>query len=95
MSYKANLFYQRIQPTLTQTPTPYTFQLLILATTQGTADRVRIDDVDLIHGPCPPSLTCNFDDESQTCMWENAFELGASLPWSIGSGSENISAGPE
>lgn len=65
-----------------------------MGVTNEVLSRVYLDDLELVDGVCPPDLTCNFDDESQSCKWDNYFPEGATLPWSFGSGSENISSAP-
>ncbi|XP_050708969.1 MAM and LDL-receptor class A domain-containing protein 1-like [Eriocheir sinensis] len=70
------------------------YQVLFVGVTNEVLSRVNLDDLELVEGVCPPDLTCSFDDESQSCRWEDYFPEGAMLPWSFGSGSENISSAP-
>lgn len=65
-----------------------------MGATNEVVSRVSLDDLELVEGVCPPDLTCSFDDQSQSCKWEDYFPEGAILPWSLGSGSENISSAP-
>lgn len=62
--------------------------------TTTTYGEVSLDDLELVDGICPPPLTCSFDDETENCRWDNCFTCGATLPWDLGSGSENVSSGP-
>nr|XP_053646985.1 MAM and LDL-receptor class A domain-containing protein 1-like [Cherax quadricarinatus] len=70
------------------------YQIWIISHTGNPEDEIKLDDVAIISGPCPASLTCSFDDETEACEWENFFTDSATLPWSIGSGSENITSAP-
>lgn len=56
-------------------------------------DVVILDDVLIIGGRCPPVLSCNFED-SVNCGWRDMMVDGADLPWSLGSGSDNITTAP-
>lgn len=62
--------------------------------TTASYSEVYLDDLELMEGACPPALTCTFDDDSEYCQWETLFDFGATLPWSLGSGSENVPSGP-
>ncbi|XP_071520575.1 LOW QUALITY PROTEIN: MAM and LDL-receptor class A domain-containing protein 1-like [Panulirus ornatus] len=71
------------------------FQIWIIGHTGGdTESKVMIDDVDVMKGVCPASITCSFDDTTEDCRWENYYLSGASLPWDIGRGMDNISTAP-
>ena len=62
--------------------------------TSASDGEVRLDDLELMDGVCPPQLTCTFDDTNKNCQWDVYFGDGGTLPWSIGSGSENVSSAP-
>lgn len=68
-------------------------QIQFVAHTSASYAEVSLDDIELVEGICPPQLTCSFDDDSENCLWENYF-VGDSLPWSLGSGSENVTSAP-
>lgn len=69
-------------------------QVLFAGHTYERESAVSLDDLELVEGVCPPPLTCSFDDESENCQWKNYFPDEFMLPWSIGSGSSNISSAP-
>ncbi|MPC30919.1 MAM and LDL-receptor class A domain-containing protein 2 [Portunus trituberculatus] len=71
-----------------------TYQIEFVGHTSASNGEVSLDDIELVEGLCPPPLTCTFDDDSDNCLWKNYF-TGASLPWSIGRGNENITSEPE
>ena len=51
---------------------------------------VLLDDISLVNGPCPASLTCNFDSESSGCRWKNLVTQDGELLWSTGSAADNL-----
>ncbi|XP_063596614.1 apical endosomal glycoprotein-like [Penaeus indicus] len=49
---------------------------------------VFLDDVKIMEGRCPASSTCTFDEDSETCLWENFKDETATADWSLGAGEE-------
>ncbi|KAM4729149.1 apical endosomal glycoprotein [Anableps anableps] len=67
-------------------------QVILEATVGGEAGDIAIDDISLIHGPCPDSDLCDFEEGS--CNWQQA--ISDDFDWIRHSGSTlNPNTGPD